>query len=141
MAENDVWSFRPHVGIASGRVIIAYAGTPLKYNCSVFGAPVALASRCAGVKPKTDEPYSTAVVFPATEWSERNIDHVLPTVDSHPQAWELLQPESEPLKNIGDVEVRSIVRRGAWIPSTIAEDQVKRVLVQIKERGRYWPSS
>jgi class 3 adenylate cyclase len=42
MAENDALGFGPHVGIASGRVIVGYAGTPLRYNCSVFGAAVAL---------------------------------------------------------------------------------------------------
>jgi class 3 adenylate cyclase len=57
MAEHDVWAFLPHVGIASGDVIVGYAGTPLKYNGSVFGTPVALASRCAGIKPATDGPY------------------------------------------------------------------------------------
>jgi hypothetical protein len=78
MAENDVWSFAPHVGIASGRVVVGYVGTPLKYNCSVFGAPVALAGRCAGIEPATREPYSTALVFPATEWNGLDVDDVLP---------------------------------------------------------------
>lgn len=51
MAERDALAFCPHIGIASGRVIVGYAGTPLRYNCSVFGAPVALAARCAGIAP------------------------------------------------------------------------------------------
>ena len=49
MSENDAHSFCPHMGLASGKVIVGYVGTPLKYNCSVFGAPVALAARCTGV--------------------------------------------------------------------------------------------
>lgn len=47
MGEHDVHSFVPHVGIASGGVTVGYVGTPIKYSCSAFGAPVALAARCA----------------------------------------------------------------------------------------------
>ena len=28
MSENDAWAFCPHIGIASGRVIVGYVGTP-----------------------------------------------------------------------------------------------------------------
>ena len=49
MGEHDVLSFVPHIGIASGPVVAGYVGTPLRYDASVFGAPVALAARCAGV--------------------------------------------------------------------------------------------
>lgn len=38
MAENDFWSFLPHVGLASGPVIVGYVGTPIRYNCSVLEA-------------------------------------------------------------------------------------------------------
>lgn len=51
MSRNDVHAYRPHIGIASGPVIVGYAGTATQYNVSVFGAPVALAARCAGVRP------------------------------------------------------------------------------------------
>ncbi|NHA02130.1 hypothetical protein G5V59_27515 [Nocardioides sp. W3-2-3] len=44
MSRFDVHAYRPHMGIASGPVIVGYAGTPARYNVSVFGAPVALAS-------------------------------------------------------------------------------------------------
>ncbi|MBA2592872.1 MAG: adenylate/guanylate cyclase domain-containing protein [Gammaproteobacteria bacterium] len=57
MAEHDALSFCPHMGVASGTVIVGYVGTPLRYNCSVFGRAVALAARCAGVSPdRTDGP-------------------------------------------------------------------------------------
>jgi hypothetical protein len=112
----------------------------VKYNCSVFGAPVALASRCAGVtRVSDDERYSTAVVSPATEWNGRNVDEVLPPADSH-QAWELLPTQTEDLKNMGAVDVRAVVRRGMWFPSSSPEQQVKEALAEITERGRYWPS-
>src|SRR5205823_660543 len=50
MCEYDPLAFSPHIGIASGPVTVGYVGTPVKFNCSVFGAPVALAARCASVK-------------------------------------------------------------------------------------------
>ncbi len=78
MGQNDVFSFMPHVGIASGEVIVGYVGTPLKYNCSVFGAPVALAARCAGVDPDYDRRFTSSMTFPADEWGERNFDEVFP---------------------------------------------------------------
>lgn len=139
MAENDVWSFLPHVGIASGEVIVGYAGTPLKYNCSVFGAPVALASRCAAVRPADEGPYSASIVFPAVEWSGRELDHVLPPGRSGLQSWELLPPQQEAPKNIGTIEVQAIVRRAAWLPSVSAEAAARDVLDEIERRGRYWP--
>jgi class 3 adenylate cyclase len=51
MSRHDVHAYQPLVGIASGLVIVGYAGTAFRYNVSVFGAPVALAARCAAVKP------------------------------------------------------------------------------------------
>ena len=44
MAENDALAFDPHMGIASGPVVVGYVGTPIKYNCSVFGLCVACRS-------------------------------------------------------------------------------------------------
>lgn len=80
MGEQDVLDFSPHIGVASGRVVVGYVGTPLKFNCSVFGAPVALAARCAGVKPDLDESetYSTTVTFPDAEWRGRDFAQVFP---------------------------------------------------------------
>ena len=49
---QDAWAFDPHIGIASGPVTVGYVGTPIRYNCSVFGAAVALAARCAPSNPK-----------------------------------------------------------------------------------------
>jgi class 3 adenylate cyclase len=51
MINHDPWAFEPHIGIASGPVTVGYVGTPIKYNCSVFGQCVATAARCAGIKP------------------------------------------------------------------------------------------
>ena len=111
MAQNDVHSFCPHIGLASGEVIVGYAGTALKYSCSVFGAPVALTARCAGVAPEADAgPLSTSIVFPAAEWGGRDLDEVFPpkrykmpngAVHEQPQTWELLAPRAVDLKNMG----------------------------------------
>ena len=42
MGQNDAFAFSPHIGIACGKVIVGYVGTPKRYNCSVFGAPVGI---------------------------------------------------------------------------------------------------
>lgn len=63
MVERDALAFCPHIGIAGGKVAVGYVGTPLKYNCSVFGRPVAIASRCSSIKPKGDG--STSIIFPS----------------------------------------------------------------------------
>jgi class 3 adenylate cyclase len=141
MAEHDVWAFLPHVGIASGEVIVGYAGTPLKYNCSVFGSPVALASRCAGIKPATDDPYSGSIVFPAAEWQERNLDDVIPPDGSGMQSWELLSSQDATPKNMDTIAARALVRRAAWLPTSRPELLAKDILAEIKKRGRYWPPS
>lgn len=139
MAQNDAWAFLPHVGIASGKVIVGYVGTPLKYNCSVFGAPVALAARCAGKEPRTDDTrYTGPIIFPASEWGDRNLDEIIPPTDLG-QGWELLARQEEELKNIGTVELRALVRRGVWIPQMRAEEAAREVLAKIKDYGRYWP--
>jgi class 3 adenylate cyclase len=79
MSERDVHSYCPHIGIASGRVIVGYAGTPLRYNVSLFGAPVALAARLAGVRATDDVTVSSTIVVPSADWGERALTDVLPT--------------------------------------------------------------
>ena len=80
MSRHDVHAYGPHIGVASGRVIVGYAGTALRYNVSVFGAPVALAARCAAVKPADPQKVvSSTVVAPASDWGTREIDDVLPS--------------------------------------------------------------
>jgi class 3 adenylate cyclase len=149
MAEHDAWSFAPQMGIASGRVVVGYVGTPTKYDCSVFGAPVAMAARCAGVTPALGEPFSSAIVFPASEWGDRSFDEVFPprryqhpehgTVEQ-PHSWEMLAEREVPLKNLPNTPIREIVNRGIHFPSQTVESATKEVLDEIKRAGRYWPS-
>lgn len=79
MAENDVLSFCPHMGIASGKVTLGYVGTPLKYNCSVFGLPVALAARCAGIISQCSA--SSSIIFPADLWKGRLFNDIFPCTE------------------------------------------------------------
>ncbi len=150
MAENDVLAFWPHMGIASGRVIVGYAGTPLRYNCSVFGAPVALAARCAGIAPDDEGHYSSSITFPASEWGKRELGEVFPakeyelpdgTIGKQPAPWELLGPRSVEIKNLPDIEVREILRRGTYMPMQSAENRAQYAMSVIERAGRYWPGS
>ncbi len=83
MSRHDFHAYRPHMGIAAGEVIVGYAGTAMRYNVSAFGAPVALAARCASVRPPepdNDEPHrsvSSTIVFPADAWLHDHLDDVL----------------------------------------------------------------
>ena len=76
MAENDSWSFGPHIGIAHGTVTVGYVGTPIKYDCSVFGQPVAMAARCAGIKPS--EGSTSSIMIPRELWGSLDFDQVFP---------------------------------------------------------------
>lgn len=152
MGEQDVFSFAPHIGIASGSVVVGYVGTPLMYNCSVFGAPVALAARCAGVKPDLPEEteyglpsYSSYMTFPAADWGERDFHEVFPPrtyedmegrVREHLLSWELLPSRSVEVKNIPELEIRQIVDRGMHIPDQPAEERAKEAIRGLREDGR-----
>jgi len=152
MSEHDALDFNPHVGIASGPVTVGYVGTPAKYDCSVFGAPVALAARCSGVRPSIRDglSFSTSIVFPAKEWRGRNFETVFPatkyrlpdgTTAEQPHCWEMFPPRSVDMKNIGPVEVQEIVNRAMHFPSQSAEDRAKEALQVLRRAGRYWPEA
>lgn len=150
MGENDAFSFCPHIGIASGRVIVGYVGTPMKYNCSVLGAPVALAARCAGVNPEqaVDSLAACSIVFPAVEWGNREFAKIVPhtrhknpdgSISEEPPAWELRAARMVQVKNLPDVEIREIVKRSKSYPQQTAEEKAKEALKVLKKAGRYWP--
>jgi len=152
MSEHDALSFVPHVGIASGLVTIGYVGTPVKYNCSAFGAPVALAARCAAVKPNLQGnfSFSSFIVCPASEWGNRDFGAVFPpreyrlpdgTLEQQPHSWQLMQPRTVEMKNIGSVEIREIVKRSMHFPSLPAEERARHSLRILRQMGRYWPQS
>lgn len=146
MSRRDVHGYRPHIGIASGSVIVGYAGTPMRYNVSVFGAPVALAARCAGVRQRedSDQVISSTIAFPAPDWADRDLDDVLPPgAQGSPQpewrAFELQQPRKVLMKGLDMVEVREIYNTASWSPTQSAESRAKVSLAALTQQGRYWP--
>lgn len=156
MGEQDVFSFIPHVGIASGPVIVGHAGTPLMYNCSVFGAPVALAARCAGIRPDELEEtengfpsYSCSVTFPEKEWEGRDFNELFPpkrytdeegaVIAEHETSWELMSSRTCKPKNMRALQLREVVDRGLYIPDTQPEENAKRLVKEMRAANRYWP--
>jgi class 3 adenylate cyclase len=159
ICENDVLDYQPRIGVASGPVVVGYVGTPLRHNCSVFGASVALAARCAGVKAELpDNQFATHVItFPASDWGDRgHVDDVLEAQrrkgydPSDPAAiveipasekWSLTRPFDRDLKNVGIVALGQLsdpmslrINQG-WSAESRAVDGVQ----NLKSANRYWP--
>lgn len=144
MMQWDALDFSPHIGIASGPVVIGYVGTPLKYNCSVFGSPVILAARCTSVRSNQ----SKSIIFPETCWKPNyvfkdifpsikwyNSDHKL--YDEVDSGWEKKEPRIVELKNIGEKSIIEIVCNTMHIPSIAAPEIAKRHFSEIKRDGQY----
>jgi class 3 adenylate cyclase len=149
MADFDPWSFAPHIGIASGPVIVGYVGTTRRYNCSVVGKPVALAARCASVTAESlADSLASSIVFPASEWGDRDFNEVFPptplgdkdgSMIEQPSVWEMSEREV-PLKNMGTIPVREVIKKLVNFATPTAEEAAKEMLRGIAEGGRYWPS-
>jgi hypothetical protein len=151
MGEREIPGFCPHIGIASGRVIVGYVGTPRKYSCSVFGAPVTLAARCADVKPekKSETEFSScSIVLPSAEWGSRDFSKVFPpwrykkpdgSIHEQPHSWELLSARTVPMTNLPNTEVREIVKRSLYLSDQPPEERAKEDLKVLREAHRYWP--
>jgi len=147
MAEYDVLDFRPHIGIASGVVTVGFVGTPLRYNCSVFGRPVVLAKRCASVKPQ--KRISASIIFPAELWAGHSFQEVFPrrkyrmpdgTVKEDPgKGWELLPPRKEEMRNMPETEIIEIAKLTVHVPTQSAEERAKEALSELRQAGRYTP--
>jgi class 3 adenylate cyclase len=149
MSRNDVHGYGPHIGIASGRVIVGYAGTALRYNVSVFGAPVALAARCAAVKPADPEKVvSSTIVMPARDWAHRELNDVLPVEPAERsdgsevpgwQRFELQEERAVPMKGLDEVAVREIYNTGMWFSMHSVEARALDGLQALHANNRYWP--
>lgn len=142
MSRHDVLAYQPHVGIASGPVIVGYAGTAFRYDVSVFGAPVALAARCAAVRPEdSDTMVSSTIVVPAADWGERHLDEVVPRVGNEAEfpRFELREVRNVEMKGLGPVAVREIHNTGMWMPMGSAEDRAVEGLQALQDGNRYWP--
>lgn len=140
MSRHDALAFCPHIGIASGPVIVGYVGTPMRYSASVFGAPVAMAARCSAVKPEKlgDENFfaSSWVTFPLSEWGDRSLEVLLG--DAHDR-FELSNAFAFTPKNLPEQEVRQVINAGLWMPTQSAEDRARISLEILKKANRYWP--
>lgn len=157
MAEHDVHSYLPHIGIASGRVVIGYVGTLLKYSATVLGHPVAMAARCAGVTPEVDDStiYSTSISFPSPCWGDRDFDDVFVPEKLHipeelrkegeaefedrPHAWEMLPPCKIVPKNMPETQVTSIINKAGHFSNTSAEDRARQTVAWMLKNGSYKP--
>ena len=144
IAENDALSFSPHIGIASGLVTVGFVGTPVKYDCSVFGLPVTIASRCAGIKPA--ESHSASIVFPSKLWEGYVFEEVFTPeriqmpdgrVEERPHAWKMCNRRQVPIKNMGELEVREIIKTSVWFPSETAVERAKAGMNALKAQGSY----
>ena len=139
MIDNDILNFHPHIGIASGKIIIGYTGTPLKYSCSVFGTPVIIASRCASIKSK----HTNSIFFPSSCWkNEYTLDTVLPSKhlrknEEKKEGWNLCKPRFEKVKSIKDIEVIEIYSEFSHQPKMSATDWAKKHFKILKKSGSY----
>lgn len=143
MSRHDVHAYWPHIGIASGPVIVGYAGTAFRYDVSVFGAPVALAARCAAVKAEDPEAFfSSSIVMPDSEWDGRELDDVVPPVGNEATArrFELRDSREVEMKGLGFVPIREIHNTGMWGPGQSAEDRAVEGLNFLRAANRYWPA-
>jgi hypothetical protein len=160
MVENDALGFYPHVGIAAGEVIVGYVGTPLKYDCSVYGAAVTLAQRCCQIKDARG-----SIVLPTSNWAGRTLEQTLTKLKLTPPdgkefelevSWKVFPPRKAKVKHqefeitelmhdIGD----DVVTGGFLIPLdggpvltgilATAQGRAKRAFDELKKTGDYKP--
>jgi class 3 adenylate cyclase len=157
-AESDFLGFQPHMGIASGMVTVGYVGTPLRYNCSVFGKPVTIASRCADMKVTT--PNYASIVFPSDHWDGYAFNDIFKppeepsmafTIHEMPLNWKEMPPMTVTMKNVGEVEVVAVVNReladftcdstenGFTERSLITKREAEEDLKLLYDQGKYKP--
>jgi hypothetical protein len=144
--DHDAFAFSPHIGIACGTVTVGYVGTSVRYNCSVFGRPVAMAARCASVRP--EGPAAVSIVLPADEWGSRAFDDLFPprqvaTSENPvhvPSSWEMRSSREVTPKNMSPVKVLSIEKTSFWTPSDNPEDWARRIVAEMQRQGEYRPA-
>jgi Adenylate and Guanylate cyclase catalytic domain len=146
MTEHDSLSYSPHIGVAAGPVTVGYVGTPLRYNCSVFGKPVALAARCASIR--SIEQFKSAVICPSENWGSRRLEETVPApktrlddgrIREDEVLWDLQPTRTEKIKNMPDLEIRELTYKLMHRPSMPPEDRAKESLQVLKKAGRYSP--
>lgn len=142
MSRNDHHAYQPHIGIASGPVIVGYAGTPFHYDVSVFGAPVAKAARCAAVRPPVGSaPVSSTIVVPEHEWAGRDFLTISPPADGLEKEYPIFEvhaPRDCEMKGLGTVAIREIYNTGLKFGMVSAEDRAVAGVEALTSAGRYW---
>ncbi|HKQ48538.1 MAG TPA: adenylate/guanylate cyclase domain-containing protein [Phycisphaerae bacterium] len=151
MAERDELEFCPRIGIAYGPVTCGIVGTPLKYDCSVFGIPVTMAKRCAS------EAGPSSIVFPESAWRNRSFADIFkPRTYETPDGktaemflpWELCPSYKAVLKNLPETELRKIHKSiSQREPGMVlvhyqplsAEDRARESLGLLRDAGLYRP--
>lgn len=152
MAENDALNYLPRMGIAYGPVTCGIVGTPLRFDCSVFGQPVAMAKRCAELRPAAspDEKLvlGTSIAFPEGLWRGRSLDDVFtPRRYRDPDGktiemdvpWKLSAPRRVALKNMPETEIREIRMTTLRRTSRSVEDRARVSLALLQQSGAYRP--
>jgi len=157
-AEHDDLGLYPHMGVASGTVAAGYIGTRRMLQCSVFGLPVTLASRCAGYKIRADN--SASIVLPAELWRPEFMQEIFGPVEyghvvtgerhKGPPDWRRLRRRRGRMKHLEHVEVIPIIKTpmltilqkqepdGSLTPTSVEKD-AEETLERLRREGRYVP--
>jgi class 3 adenylate cyclase len=146
MVERDALGFHPHIGIAAGEVVVGYVGTPLKYNCSVYGRAVTLARRCCQIPNAKG-----TIILPSENWAGRKLEEVLTkrklkqpdgTEIEYEAPWKSLAARNVTMKGGQELSITEIVHDtgGAitWHRPT-AEQRAKDGFESLKIEGSYNP--
>jgi hypothetical protein len=157
-AHHDALGFFPHMGLASGDITAGYVGTKKYLQCSVFGRPVTIASRCASYRP--DEGNAVSIVFPADLWKPEYFDLVFKPqalctnktggiVNEFP-AWTELEPRIAEFKRGETIMVKPVVKQESDIlisertadgnlRPTSVEEGIEQTLNRLRSEGKYTP--
>ncbi len=119
MVENNPFGYVPHIGIASGRVVIGYVGSPRRFDCSVFGSPVTLAARCAKRDSSTLSLDRAHITAPEAHWDQCTTTRVL--LGTGDPKWTLSEVEDGPQTGPVVPKVRRLRYIGETIPLEIAK--------------------
>jgi len=144
MIERDVLGYGPHIGVASGNVVVGYTGTTLRYNASVFGLPVTMAARCASVK--SEQMLGGTIVFPESNWSNQDIDDLFPKriykfpdgrTQERDQCWSVVPPRTVPMKNMEDTSIIELKCGLVHFTQYSTEQRAKDNFMALVEEGFY----
>jgi len=133
MAENDFLGFGLHIGIAAGSVVVGYVGTPLKYDCSVYGGAVTTARRCSQVKAQS---CSSSIVMPTSLWNGRKLEEVFENGEPHEElSREVLAARKETLKGEQELDIVEVAMQTSFC-SFSSSGKPEHLKIELKRRLR-----